>query len=362
MFNLGIFHFLFSLFFACSVLISSENKVKIGFFLRHISVRGVELSVYNYADCNESILKNESYIFYINCINQVFDGADFIPDGIKMFKERFGDRFFECNSFDEVEQIIREKGIDIFYNQKSGGIDEHVSKNCKNAVHAVFNHLEIHGDVYATISEYLSQLKPQLDLPVVPYMVRVDPTQDNLRQKLSIPKNAVVFGRHGGRTTFDIPFAIGSIVKIAKNRPDLYFLFMNTDFPEHYRVLPKNIIFIQSTTDQYEKALFINTCDAMIHARSDGETFGLACGEFSLKNKPVITCTFGDQCHSMILKEKGLYYCNRKELYRHINWCANNIDLIRSMNWDAYSQDYSPEKVMQQFDKVFIQPLIKKGA
>lgn len=38
----------------------------------------------------------------------------------------------------------------------------------------------------------------------------------------------------------------------------------------------------------YEKTTFINTCDAMLWARHDGETFGLAIGEFSSKNKPVI--------------------------------------------------------------------------
>ena len=36
------------------------------------------------------------------------------------------------------------------------------------------------------------------------------------------------------------------------------------------------------------KVKFINTCDAMIHARAMGETFGLAVAEFSKKNKPVI--------------------------------------------------------------------------
>lgn len=358
MYHRIFFHFFCAL--VLSPLFLESNKVKIGFFLREISVRGVELSVYNYADCNETILQNESYIFYINCIHRVYDGADYIQSSQNMFKERFKDRFFECNSFDEVEQIIKEKGIDILYNQKMGAVDKHVSKNCKNAVHAVFNKLEIHGEVYATISEFLCLKRPELGLPFVPYMVRMHETQDNLREKLSIPQNALVFGRHGGHWTFDIPFAIGCVVRIAKLRPDWYFLFMNTDFPEHFNPLPKNIIFLKSTTDQYEKALFINTCDAMIHARSDGETFGLACGEFSIKNKPVITSIFGDQCHSMILKDKAKYYSNRRELIGAMEWCATNIDTVRSSNWDAYSEEFSPQKVMEKFDKVFIQPLIKK--
>ena len=38
-----------------------------------------------------------------------------------------------------------------------------------------------------------------------------------------------------------------------------------------------------------EKEAFYRTCDAMLHARRDGETFGLAVAEFSVRNKPVIT-------------------------------------------------------------------------
>ena len=37
------------------------------------------------------------------------------------------------------------------------------------------------------------------------------------------------------------------------------------------------------------KVSFINTCDCMIHARTDGETFGLAIAEFSTLNKPIIS-------------------------------------------------------------------------
>ena len=50
-----------------------------------------------------------------------------------------------------------------------------------------------------------------------------------------------------------------------------------------------NIIHAQATADMEYKTKFINTSDAMIHARLEGESFGLSCGEFSIRNKPVIT-------------------------------------------------------------------------
>ena len=38
-----------------------------------------------------------------------------------------------------------------------------------------------------------------------------------------------------------------------------------------------------------EKSRFLYACDAMIHARADGETFGMAVAEFSVHNRPVLT-------------------------------------------------------------------------
>ena len=46
----------------------------------------------------------------------------------------------------------------------------------------------------------------------------------------------------------------------------------------------------------------------MIHARQMGETFGAAVSEFSIKNKPVITCRGYDNAHLDILKDKAIIY------------------------------------------------------
>jgi hypothetical protein len=47
------------------------------------------------------------------------------------------------------------------------------------------------------------------------------------------------------------------------------------------------IKFLPGTYDLEEKSAFVNACDAMIHARSGGETFGLAISEFALENKKI---------------------------------------------------------------------------
>ena len=103
-------------------------------------------------------------------------------------------------------------------------------------------------------------------------------------------------------------------------------------------------------SDIEEKVKFINSCDAMIHARIDGETFGLAVGEFSYLNKPVITFKGGlDQNHLMILKERGLYYTDYNSL----------IDILLNLkqsNFDVTSlvTQFSPSNVMERFANIFL--------
>lgn len=94
-----------------------------------------------------------------------------------------------------------------------------------------------------------------------------------------------MFGRYGGVETFDITFVYNSIKEILNKRNDIYFIFMNTN--KFY--IHKNIIYLNGTTDMYIKKKFINTTDALLHAREGGETFGLTCGEFAVCLKPVIT-------------------------------------------------------------------------
>ena len=121
-----------------------------------------------------------------------------------------------------------------------------------------------------------------------------------------------------------------------------------------------NVIFLPATADMLYKTKFINTCDIMIHARHRGETFGLACAEFSIKNKPVITWNGSfERSHIEILGTKGLYYNTKEELIRLILECGIKINDIRSKNWDAYSEKFNPTAVMNMFNNVFIKPFIK---
>ena len=89
------------------------------------------------------------------------------------------------------------------------------------------------------------------------------------------------------------------------NETTLHFLFMGTNHFSSQNIsnfensitvdtpvdshLHKQLHFIPTVSDLDEKELFFQTCNAMLHARLSGETFGLAVAEFSVRNLPVIT-------------------------------------------------------------------------
>ena len=337
--------------------------MKILFHSNQLSLRGTEVALYDYAHYNEELLHNSSIV-------AVKRHGQHHPLAVQKFHSRFNVIYYD--SLDELQKYADENNIDIFYAIKSGENDGVLLKGVKNCVHVVFKNREQHGEVYAYVSEWLSREMSGGEMPFVPHMVTLPQETENLRQELGIPEQAVVFGRHGGWETFDIPFVKRVVYSIASQRPDIYFLFMNTEnFVESRNYYKKkwmnstisplrfakkkldNILFLEGTSDSVVKARFIQTCDAMLHARSQGETFGIACGEFSILNKPVITCNASNikECsHIDILGDKGMYYSN----YAQLAEILTRFAAYPHRDYDAYTRDFNPAAVMKKFKEVFI--------
>lgn len=220
-------------------------------------------------------------------------------------------------------------------------------------IHAVFKNYEPYGDVYAYVSEWLSEEMTGGAAPFVPHMIDLPNVSIDLRRELGIPKDSLVFGRYGGWDTFDIKFVKDLIAKIARSNKEIYFIFMGTQqFIKRNIFRPyKNIIFLPASTELEYKVQFINTCDAYIHVRTQGESFGIAVGEFSIKNKPILTYGKSEEnCHLKILGDKALIY---EDSYDLKNIILNFKD-IKNDHWDCYSELYNPHSVMKKFDSVFI--------
>ncbi len=313
--------------------------MKIAFHSNQLCERGSEVALYDYAYYNEKILKNNSLII---------SKKDANLESFTKFKDRFN--VFLYKDFSEVDQILRKEKTDVFYAIKDGKRDGIESKICKTVIHCMFDLDQPHGDVYAAISYWLSQEKSNGKTPVVPHMVNLPNIKADLRNELGISNDEIVLGRYGGYGTFDLKFAHEAIKRALKKRKDIVFLFQNTskfcdDHPQIIR-LPQN-------TDMLQKVKFINTCDAMLHAREQGETFGLAIGEFSIKNKPIITWNGSrDKAHLDILGNKAIKYSNEEDLYTILINISK--DKLIGNDWDCYSNKYCPETVMDKFNKIFL--------
>ena len=313
---------------------------KVAFHTPALDVRGTCTAIYDYAHYNETLLNNKSLI--VVPTSGILKSDEI---AIKKFSNRFQIVFYD--TIEDLEDVISE--CDVLYTIKYGKKNEVVSKRIKTVVHCVFDLSEPHGDVYAAVSESLARKFHTTSF--VPHMVGLEPskTGDNMREELNIPKDAVVFGRHGGQDTFDLRMVHNAIWGIVQDFPDRYFVFVNTPvFYSH-----PQIIYLDKIIDPDKKNRFISTCDAHIEGGSLGHSFGLACGEFSVNNKPVIAYNgpVWNTAHIDILKEKGIYFKTQEELYNII--CTFDPKEWEKKDNNCY-KEYSPEKVMKIFKEVFL--------
>jgi hypothetical protein len=265
--------------------------LKIAFHSNQLGIRGTEVALYDYALGNRDILGNESII--ISDANADLTSLD-------KFKTQFP--VYLYNDFSEVESVIYNEGIDAVYWIKAGFNDGKLVNNAKNLVHSVFKHNDVHGDVYAYVSEWLSDEMSNGELPYVPHMVNLPKHNLDYREPFGL-KDKFIIGWYGG-DNFELPFSKQAAIEPIKERDDVVFLFMNcTQFTSE-----SNIYFIKGTTNLDEKVAFINTCDAMIHSRERGETVGLTVAEFSTFAKPIITYSNSpERNHINILGDNGFY-------------------------------------------------------
>lgn len=328
--------------------------MRIAFHSYQLGERGTEICLYKYAKYNREILGNESII--ISTSSRPYPSA-----------ERF--RGFETFLYPQVwkpdgvnqelrtalERLCEKEKIDAFYAIKGGESDGFMPTNTKRLAHCIFRMDQPHGDVYAGVCKYISDKYGSIH-PYVYHIVEKEAPDvvDDYREELGIPKDAMVLGRHGGRDTFSLGFVHDAIRNVIDKRKDLYFVFLNTnEFIRHERVK-----YLPWTMDERIKAKFVNTCDAMIHARYDGEIFSLSTAEFSVRNKPILTWVPNpvpghyDTGHLETLGDTHINYADSLSL----QFILQNIDRsdILRRNWDVYGDTYSPKNVMTQFNDVFL--------
>ncbi len=315
--------------------------MKVLFHTLTLNFRGTAVAVFDYAKYNQEILGNESIIAYNSSIPYEKDvGTE--DDSLNFIKSNFEVRSYSTK--EELEKICSD--VDVAYFIKYGFNDGETPTNVRTAVHAVFQAKEPHGDRYAYISEWLSKTMGG-DVPFVPHIVDLPQPNGDYRERFGIAKDKIVVGRYGGYYTFDLQFARKTVKEFIEQDDRFVFLFVNTQpFIKHERVR-----FIDSIVDRQKKSNFINTCDAMLHARVRGESFGLSVCEFLYHNKPVLAWEGGvDQNHSFLLKDNDTLY-NEDTLIKKLSF----IPELKNKDWKSLVSQFSPNSVITKFDKVFLQ-------
>jgi hypothetical protein len=256
-------------------------------------------------------------------------------DGVEIIQTRLDADF---SSFDAIHHF------------KLGKIDRFRPKGTRYWVHAVFDASQPHGERYAAVSRWLGQRD---NAPFVPNLVERPDDIQNLRQELGIPTDGVVFGRYGARDTFDIPWVWDVVGESLAQSKNIFFLFANTDVKlRHERVFDLPTMYDGEVPLEIQKRRFVNTCNAMLHARERGETFGIAVGEFAVCGKPVLTYARSPERSHLDMLNNPVLYNDAAELRRAIEKIVSGDAPVE--NGGSYL-DCTPEKVMQKFKQVFIQ-------
>ena len=360
--------------------------------LNQLNRRGVEVANYDYITALQRLLEHQIVVACVTPQHVLDEEAAQVPDVFDRFDKacdggiqgyEFGGRGWEERApvgtwrygGPNLVAKVRDLKCDMLYSLKSGEIasapqvDEY-SLRVPWAIHAVFTAHEPHGTMYAAVSKEVSLSQKCLldskdpDSTFVDHIV--DLTEDEKRMNISrlrshkraelgIPSSSLVLCRHGGETTFNIDFVVQNIVTLVDANESVHLVLMNT-LPlatQHARIHE-----VEGESTIIGKARFFAMCDAMLHARADGETFGLAVAEFSLRNKPVITYNGHDlegyaRAHLDILGDRGLYYHDVNSLHNIIAHLAR--EGISNRSWNAYAA-YSSSNIILKFMRVFIKP------
>ena len=315
--------------------------MNLAFHSNSMSLRGSENALWDYANLNETTLGNHSLICYPAKMEDTENPT------FSKWKARFP--LVSYRTKVELTSKLKERGVDILYQIKPGPYDGFVVPGVKNCIHSMFLSDEFHGDAFAYVSRWCSRVMTGREVSFVPHFVPKLESKENMRVELGIPSEATVFGRHGGNDTFNIPFVWQVVVEHTRKFPRDHFLFLNTR-PIRGTEKLSNVHYLPSTVDPVEKAKFIATCDAMLHARWHGETFGLAVGEFAVLGKPVITFSESrERAHLEMLENQALLYRNGRQL-------ADILEefVPHSTRGTQYEEYGNPQAVMQMFREKFL--------
>lgn len=316
--------------------------MKIGFYDYGIGFRGTTRSMYAYAKLLQK--KHDVTIFFDQHLktNNLSIATHILRDGINV-----------CPINNRNE--LKEHQLEFLYHVTSQGApnNQWIRKlDCPKLLHQVgYNEPEEHANTtFAYTSAWQSAYFTAGQARVLPYLIEpnnITILQNDARVSLGIPTDVTVLGRHGGQDTWNLSFASEAVARIAAKRSDIWFMFVNTPI---FCDLP-NVKFFHGSTNTLFLETFLSACDAMLHARWEGETFGLACAEFLIRKKPIITWSGSrEKNHLLLADSSAITFNNQKDLNLILEECTQTIlkEYAQRIPKEFLLRNYGKEIVTQQ--------------
>ena len=230
-------------------------------------------------------------------------------------------------------------------------------------VHGVFDGRDAPwpGDVRAAVISDSVRRAP--GVAVVPHIVPPLPPAPaaaaSLRAELGIAAGATVFCRHGGTGTFDVPAARAAVCMYARRQAAAggagYVLLLNTA-PADCDAGASRIVHLPAVVSLEDKARFLAACDACVHGRLHGETFGLAVAECAVAGLPVLASAHADADQDFHLRTLGAH----ARLYDSPDSLLELMERFDVADARAHAGDYAriyaefaPPSVMLTFLRAF---------
>jgi len=261
--------------------------------------------------------------------------------------------------------------FDAAYFRKSGVKDGKIFENTPSLVHCVFQNYDPHGVWYGYISEWLartmssqaktirSRFRARMaeragclnasEFDWLPSCTALPEATAFERSSWDVPETAFVVLRYGAWSSFDVPSVRQAVSRALEARPDMYFIGVNTPpFTDHPRAR-----FLPAVYTEQEKANLLASADLFLHARSNGESFGLAILEALQSGVPILSWSGGeDQNHVALLRDLDCLFSDAAELHHSLlHWSASMFDAGRDARLAA-GNAYSPEVVGAQLEGV----------
>lgn len=196
---------------------------------------------------------------------------------------------------------------------------------------------------------------------IIPNPIAPNFNTGNLRSKLGIPDDAIVYGKIS-RPSNDIftpmPYLAYKIIE-SKYEDKVFFLqagMNNATDDIVKRMNFKNFIYINQTLDEDEISKFYNTFDIYCHGNSLGETFGNTIAEAMMHGKPIIS-HLGSlkwpqaQCEVI---GKNDFIVEQRDLYSYKQYSEHMENLLINKNiYNDYS-NYCLRRAENNFDYLHV--------